>query len=141
VGVTMAAGTLYALDASMPGGFFDGSGDLTYGQTIAFTTLMLFQVFNVVNARSDEHSAFLHLFTNGWLWAALAVSVVLQIAVVYVPILQRAFGTVPLSSADWLFCASVASLVLWVRELSKIIGRAFSATKSSTESTTAADQD
>ena len=136
VGVTMAAGTLYALDASMPGGFFAGSGDLAYGQTIAFTTLMLFQVFNVVNARSDEHSAFLHLFTNGWLWAALAVSVLLQIAVVYVPILQRAFGTVPLSAADWVFCASVASLVLWARELSKIIGRAFGATTSSNESTT-----
>ena len=129
VGIVMAAGTLYALDASMPGGFFEGRGDLSYGQTIAFTTLMLFQVFNVVNARSDEQSAFVHLFTNGWLWAALVVSVALQVAVVYVPILQRAFGTVPLSPGDWAFCAAVASSVLWLRELTKLLGRAVTATK------------
>ena len=42
---------------------------------MAFTTLMLFQIFNVVNARSDERSAFARLFTNRWLWAAIGVSV------------------------------------------------------------------
>ena len=47
VGVIMAAGTLFVLDASLPGGFVDGSGDLRYAQTMAFTTLMLFQIFNV----------------------------------------------------------------------------------------------
>ncbi len=73
------------------------------------------------NARSDERSAFAHLFTNGWLWTAIAGSVALQIAVVYVPFLQRAFGTVGLSLADWLFCTAVASSVLWLREISKRI--------------------
>ena len=63
---------------------------------MAFTTLMLFQMFNVVNARSDEQSAFVHLFTNPWLWGAVAGSVALQVLVVYVPFLQRAFGTVAL---------------------------------------------
>ena len=60
----MAAGTLFVLDASLPGGFVEGSGDLRYAQTMAFTTLMLFQIFNVFNARSDERSAFVQLFTN-----------------------------------------------------------------------------
>ena len=64
VGVIMAAGTLFVLDASLPGGFVEGSGDLRYAQTMAFTTLMLFQMFNVLNARSDERSAFVHMFTN-----------------------------------------------------------------------------
>ena len=36
------------------------AGDLRYAQTMAFTTLMLFQMFNVLNARSDEQSAFVH---------------------------------------------------------------------------------
>ena len=54
VGVVMAAGTLFVLDSALPGGFFEGSGDLRYAQTMAFTTLMLFQVFNVFNARSDD---------------------------------------------------------------------------------------
>jgi Ca2+-transporting ATPase len=124
VGVIMAAGTLFVLDASLPGGLVAGSGDLPYAQTMAFTTLMLFQVFNVFNARSDEESAFVHLFTNAWLWAAVTVSVLLQVVVVYVPFLQRAFGTVGLRPGDWLFCAAMASAVLWLREASKLIARA-----------------
>ena len=123
VGVIMAAGTLFVLDASLPGGFVDGTGDLRYAQTMAFTTLMLFQIFNVFNARSDEQSVFVHLFTNQWLWAAAATSVVLQFVVVYVPFLQNAFGTAPLSARDWLFCVAVASSVLWLREASKAVAR------------------
>ena len=124
VGVIMAAGTLFVLDASFPGGFVAGSGDLPYAQTMAFTTLMLFQIFNVVNARSDERSAFARLFTNKWLWIALGTSVALQVLVVSIPFLQRAFGTVALSAGDWLFCTAVASAVLWLREISKIFERA-----------------
>ncbi len=105
VGLIMATGTLFVLDASLPGGFVEGSGDLPYAQTMAFTTLVLFQMFNVLNARSDERSAFTHLFTNRWLWTSLGVSVLLQIVVVYAPFLQRAFGTESLSVRDWLFCA------------------------------------
>jgi Ca2+-transporting ATPase len=123
VGVIMAVGTLYVLDASLPGGFVEGSGTLVHAQTMAFTTLMLFQIFNVVNARSDDRSAFVHLFTNAWLWAAVGASVVLQVAVVYVPFLQRAFGTVALGAGDWLFSTLVASSVLWLREVSKLIVR------------------
>ena len=123
VGLVMAVGTLAILDASLPGGFIPGDGDLRYGQTMAFTTLMLFQIFNVFNARSDRESAFAHLFTNAWLWAAVTLSVVLQIAVVHVPVLQQAFGTVSLTGADWTACAAVASSVLWLRELSKLVGR------------------
>jgi P-type Ca2+ transporter type 2C len=123
VGVIMAVGTLYVLDASLPGGFVEGAGDIRYAQTMAFTTLMLFQIFNVVNARSDERSAFSRLFTNAWLWAAVAGSVALQVLVVYVPFLQRAFGTVPMSGRDWLLSTGVASSVLWLREASKLMGR------------------
>ena len=86
---------------------------------MTFTTLMLFQMFNVLNARSDERSAFVHPFANQWLWIALGVSVVLQVVVIYTPFLQRAFGTVSLSTQDWMFSVAVASSVLWLRELSK----------------------
>jgi len=119
-GATMAVGTLIVLDASLPGGFVDGSGTLTYAQTMAFTTLVLFQMFNVVNARSDERSAFAGMFTNRWLWAAVGGSIALQTAVVYLPFLQVAFGTTALSLRDWLVCTAVASSVLWVRELTKM---------------------
>jgi P-type Ca2+ transporter type 2C len=124
VGVIMAAGTLLVLDASLPGGLIEGTGDMRYGQTMAFTTLVLFSLFTVFNARSDERSAFADLFSNRWLWGAVLLSLALQVAVVYTPFLQQAFSTVDLSAADWLLCAAAASSVLWLRELSKLLLRA-----------------
>ena len=97
---------------------------MRYAQTMAFTTLMLFQLFNVFNARSDEQSAFHGLFENRWLWGALGLSLGLHLAVVYVPLLQDAFSTMSLSVSDWLRCIAVASSVLWLRELSTLITRA-----------------
>jgi Ca2+-transporting ATPase len=122
VGAIMAIGTLFVLDASLPGGFVPGTGDLPHAQAMAFTTLMFFEMFNVFNARSDERSAFLGLFTNIWLWLAVGVSVALQVLVVSVPFLQQAFGTVSLSAGDWLFCVAVGSSVLWLREITKLAG-------------------
>jgi P-type Ca2+ transporter type 2C len=90
---------------------------------MAFTTLMLFQLFNVLNARSDDESAFRGLLRSLWLWVALAVSVTLQLAVVYVPFLQRAFSTQALSASDWMRCTAVASSVLWLSELQKAVSR------------------
>jgi Ca2+-transporting ATPase len=124
VGAVMATGTLLVLDAGMSGGLIEGSGTLRYAQTMAFTTLVMFQVFNVFNARSDERSAFSGIFRNRWLWAAIGLSVALQVAVVHVPFLEIAFSTVSLSAGDWLRCTAVASSVLWLRELSKIATRA-----------------
>jgi Ca2+-transporting ATPase len=120
VGTIMAAGTLLVLDASLPGGFIEGTGSVRYAQTMAFTTLVLFSVFTVFNARSDEQSAFVGMFSNKWLWGSLLLAILLQVAVVYTPFLQQAFSTVSLSLEDWMFCTLVASTVLWLRELSKL---------------------
>jgi P-type Ca2+ transporter type 2C len=130
IGVIMAAGTLLVLDASLPGGLLEGAGTMRYAQTMAFTTLVFFQLFTVFNARSDARSAFVGLFANPWLWGAVLLALVLQVAVVYVPFLQHAFATVSLSFGDWLRCAAVASSVLWLRELSKIVTRATDHTSS-----------
>ncbi|WP_025039952.1 cation-translocating P-type ATPase [Nitrosospira briensis] len=122
-GIVMATGTLLVLDASLPGGYVEGSGSMRYAQTMAFTTLVMFSLFTVFNARSDEQSAFVGLFSNKWLWAAVMLALVLQVAVIYIPVLQQAFSTVSLSGGDWLLCTAVASSVLWLRELSKLILR------------------
>jgi Ca2+-transporting ATPase len=123
VGAVMAAGTLFVLDASLPGGLVEGSGSMRHAQTMAFTTLVMFQLFNVFNARSDETSAFVRLFHNAWLWGGVGLSLLLQAAVIYVPFLQETFSTTSLSVGDWLRCAAVASSVLWLRELSKLLTR------------------
>ena len=122
-GAVIAAGTLFVLDASLPGGFIAGGGSLAHAQTMAFNTLAFFSIFMAFNARSTERSAFVGLFSNKWLWGAVALAVLLQVAVIYVPFLQQAFSTTPLTAKDWLLCAAVGSSVLWLRELSKLIGR------------------
>jgi hypothetical protein len=78
------------------GGLIAGDGGIEYARTLAFHTLVLFSLFAVFAARSDEVSAFRDFFTNGWLWLAVAGSLALQLAVLYLPSLQRAFNTVPL---------------------------------------------
>jgi Ca2+-transporting ATPase len=123
VGIVMAVGTLYVIDASLAGGFVDGAGTVRYAQTRAFTVLILFQLFNVFNARSDFNSAFSGVFSNGWLWGAVILSLVLQMLVIYAPVLQRAFSTQPLAASDWALCVAVASSVLWLREAEKFLHR------------------
>jgi Ca2+-transporting ATPase len=122
-GVVFAVGTLVMLDASLPGGLIEGSAGMRYAQTMAFTTLVFFSLFAVFNARSDERSAFSGLFSNLWLWGAVGLSLGLQVLVVYMPFLQKAFSTTALTWSDWLQCAVVGSSVLWVRELTKLVVR------------------
>jgi P-type Ca2+ transporter type 2C len=123
VGLVMSVVTLAALDLRMPGGIVGDGGSVSEGRTMAFTTLVLAQLWNCLNARSDRTSAFHGLFTNRWLWTALAGSLALQIAVVEVPALNEAFDTTPLTPVEWVLCATLASVVLWVGELRKLIAR------------------
>jgi len=123
VGAVMATATLLMLDAGLPGGLIDRPGNMRYAQTLAFTTLVLLQLFNIFNSRSDEQSAFVKPFRNPWLLVAVGGSLFLHALAVYVPVMQKAFSTTALSWNDWVLCAGVASSVLWLRELSKLILR------------------
>ena len=90
---------------------------------MAFTTLMMFQLFNVYNCRSSWRSAFSGFFDNKWLLAAVALSLGTHVLVIYVPFLQTAFHTVPLTLSDWLVAAAGASTLLVASELVKIVLR------------------
>ena len=123
VGLVMAVATLVALDLRLPGGIVGNGGDVETARTMAFTTLVLAQLFNCFNARSDRRSAFSGLFANAWLWGAIALSSALQVAVVHLAVLNDAFGTAPLSATDWLICIGLASAVLWANEAKKLVDR------------------
>ncbi|WP_035253602.1 cation-translocating P-type ATPase [Agrococcus lahaulensis] len=123
IGAVMAVVTLLAVDLHLPGGLVEGSDDVATARTAAFTTLVLAQLFNALNSRSEHASAFHRLFTNRWLWAAIAFGVVTQVLVVHVPLLQAGFGTAPLSLEQWLTCLALASCVLWFDELRKLVIR------------------
>jgi P-type Ca2+ transporter type 2C len=125
IGVVMAVVTLLAIDLYLPGGLIQGNRDLDNARTAGFTVLVFAQLFNCFNARSESTSAFRHMFGNPWLWAAAAVSVLLQIAVVNLPLLNVAFGTVPMEGRQWFVCAALGSVVLWFSELRKwLVGAA-----------------
>ncbi len=126
VGAVMAAGTLLVMDWELPGGLVSGADaaqGISHARTMAFTTLVLFQLFNTFNCRFEDRSAFHRLLANRWLWLALAVSVALQVAVVHLPFLQVPFRTVPLTLGDWLLCTGAASSVVWIVELRKLVFR------------------
>jgi P-type Ca2+ transporter type 2C len=128
VGFVMMIGTLFVLDGYLPGGLvnlidFDADFERmsSYARTAAFTTLVMFQMFNVFNVRSQRRSAFTSgLFNNRWLWIAVVTSILLHMLVIYWPPLQAAFDTVPLNLFDWLVATAVASTVLIVMELVKL---------------------
>ncbi|HET7554368.1 MAG TPA: cation-translocating P-type ATPase [Gaiellaceae bacterium] len=123
VGAVMAVVTLLALDLRLPGGIVGGSGSVTQARTMAFTTLVFAQLFNCFNARSDRTSAFHRLFTNRYLWGAIALSALLQVAVVELAFLNDAFKTAPLGLDEWLICIGLASVVLWADEAKKLLER------------------
>jgi P-type Ca2+ transporter type 2C len=122
--VVIGTGTLLVLDAGLPGGLIEGGGSIEYARTLAFTTLVLYELVDVFCIRSDEVTTLRGLFRNSWVWLAVAVGLALQLTVVYVPTLQQAFGTVPLDAADWLVCAAVASTIAFAREAGKAWWRA-----------------
>ena len=123
IGAVMAVVTLLTLDLYLPGGLIEGTQHLDNARTAGFTVLVFAQLFNCFNARSEHTSAFRHLFTNQWLWGAIALSVLLQVAVINLGFLNVAFGTAPLTVDQWLMCVAMGSVVLWVSELRKWLRR------------------
>jgi Ca2+-transporting ATPase len=131
IGLVVALLTLLTLDMYLPGGLieFQGQGQesLTTARTAAFTVLVFASLFNCLAARSDTISALVGLFANPWLWGAIALSTVLQVAVVHIGFLNLAFGTTPLTLAQWGVCVGMASGVLVYSELRKAVTRVWQA--------------
>lgn len=115
-GGVMAAGTLTAFTWGR------SIGDAALAATMAFTTFVLFQFFNALNARVEHSTVFSrHTLRNNRLWAALAGVLVLQVAAIHVGMFQRIFDTVALDARQWAGATALASSVLVVEELRKRI--------------------
>lgn len=123
IGLLMGAITLATIDLFLPGGLIDGSESVEVARTAGFTTLVLAQLFNALNARSDSSSAFHRIWVNRWLWGALGVAAGLQVLVVQLPLLQGAFGTRSLTASQWAVTVLLSSIILWVEEVAKFVRR------------------
>ncbi|MFP5465979.1 MAG: cation-translocating P-type ATPase, partial [Gammaproteobacteria bacterium] len=122
-GLVMALAALGMLDMMLPGGLIEGDAPVEAGRTAAFTVLVLAQLFNAFAARSETDSARVQWLDNGWLWLAVLTGAALQVLVVQWTWLGTAFGTVPLTADQWMWCVIMASSVLWWSELRKWVLR------------------
>jgi len=93
-------------------------------QTMVFTTLGLSQMGNVLAIRSDRESLFtIGIFSNMALIGAVLLTTVLQMLVIYVPFMQRIFGTVALAPAQLGISLGLSTIVFIAVELVKLTRR------------------
>jgi Ca2+-transporting ATPase len=91
-------------------------------QTITFTTLTLAQMGNALATRSDRDTLWqIGLFSNKTMLGSVLLTFALQLAVIYVPFLNRAFSTTPLSLTDLLVSLAFSVIVFLAVELFKWI--------------------
>jgi len=89
-------------------------------RTIIFTLIVMFEMFNAFNCRSERHSLLKVGFTkNRFLLVAVASSILLQLAVIYIPFLQVIFETAPLGVYDWALVILLSATVILTVEASK----------------------
>jgi Ca2+-transporting ATPase len=111
-GIAMGIGTLIVFNLYI-------AKNLAYAQTMAFTTLVMFEMFAVVSARSFTAFKNILPFANKWLTMGILTSVLIQIAVIYIAPLQRVFGTVSITLMDWIVIIAVSSFGFILMEISK----------------------
>ncbi len=98
--------------------------NIHYAQTIVFTVLIITQMFNALNASSETESVFKKgLLSNIYLILAISLSIGMQVAIIYVPVLAKLFKVVPLTGMDWLYITIVSSSILILGESVKLIRR------------------
>jgi len=119
VSVLMAVGTLGLFAFELSQGV-----ELIEARTVAFTTLVFFQFFNALNARSENQSIFTKgLLSNSYMLGGIALGIALQLAVLYVPVVQPLLETESLGLGQWAPIILVSSTVLWMAEIEKLIRR------------------
>lgn len=96
------------------------SQDMAYWQTVVFTVLTLSQLFHSMAVRSEMSSLLsIGVLSNKPMLGAIALTVVLQLAVIYVPVFNGIFHTQPLPVSDLLLCLLLSSSVLFAVEIEK----------------------
>ncbi len=121
----IAAGGAWSTMANLS--LFAGARWLGYSDpkamTMTFVSLVLMEFFKAYAYRSDQQHVLYRPLANRWLNAAILWEVMLLIALIHVPVLQRAFGILPLGIEEWIFLAFWAHTILPVLELVKWLER------------------
>jgi len=117
VGLLMAAVTLFCQAWT----YHSGS---SHWQTMAFTVLTLSQLAHVMAIRSEQVSLFtMGIFSNIYLAWAVSATLMLQIAIIYLPALNTVFKTQPLSLNELLVCFGLSGIIFIAVEIEKLLIR------------------
>ena len=111
VGAVLAAETLFLFSLHLP--------DEAKARTMAFTTLVVGELFAAANFRSYGTINKIGFLSNRKFLAAVSASLILQIAVIYIPLMNAAFQTVPLGLAEWSAVLGAGALLFALVELMK----------------------
>lgn len=121
VGATISAGVLFVYLFALHRGL-----DLPLARTLAVTTMVFFQFFQVLNARSEHQSVFgMNPLSNKVLFYALIGSAASHLLVLYLPALEWLFSMKPVSWLQWGLILTVSSTIILVVEIDKGIRRAY----------------
>jgi P-type Ca2+ transporter type 2C len=92
------------------------------GRSAAFLIMAMSQLFNVFNMRSLRLSIFtIGMFSNKYINIALGVSLIIQLLIIEVPFFEALFQFDPISVPEFLILSVLASSVLWMGELYKLV--------------------
>ncbi len=99
-----------------------GGGDVNKARTLAFSTIIVFELFHAFNARSLHSSVFKYrILNNSYFYLSLLLSIILTMVSIYTPWGNALLGTVPLAGMEWLIIILVASTVLISSEIIKLM--------------------
>jgi P-type Ca2+ transporter type 2C len=105
------------------GGLLAAGRPVEHAMVLTFLSLVLIQFFKAYSFRSERHSLLRRPFANRWLNLAILWELLLLGLIIYLPLLQQAFGTYDLTLADWGLAVAAAATVLPVMELAKLLTR------------------
>lgn len=118
----LAVGTLIALQALLIFRWSLDDVDLLKARTMVFTLIVISMMFNAFNWRSERLSLMeIGIFSNRTLLYAVGSTILLQLLVIYTPMLNGPFNTVPLGLADWGIIMLLASTTLIFVEIAKFV--------------------
>lgn len=105
----------------------EGSSTYICATTLTLAAIVFSQIGMVMNCRTEKDSIFhIGLWRNPTINTGIFVEIVLLFTIMYVPLLQKVFGTAPIKFTDWLLLICIPPIVLAIEEIRKVISRAIS---------------
>lgn len=131
VGTLISIGALFLFyrELTMSGWVYGASIDLhkiayIKATTMVFFTIIMFQMFNAFNSKTQEQSLFkTNILNNKWLILAVTSSILMMVAFSYIPFFNMILHTSPLSLFDWVLIVGISSTIILFEEIRKFILR------------------